>query len=154
MCASRKWVVGKDHVSLFPIAAECLNLEPDSFLHTTEMHWQMRGVCNKVALRVKQSTGKVKTLFNVCACRCLLQCYTHLFCDRHKAMAKNRKFNWVERNFTFLCRLFKIPLPLHWLQVHFYVSERVNGCFVLGFNQNCTGFVQNYCWTIDLHAGL
>jgi hypothetical protein len=106
-------VVSQDHVTLFPVAAESLNLESDSFLHTAEMHWQMRGVCDEVTLRVKQGTGKVEALFNVGACRCLLQCDAHLLSDGHEAMAKNRKFNWVERNFAFIFKLFKIPLPFH-----------------------------------------
>jgi hypothetical protein len=81
VCATRKWVVRKNHFSFFPRVTVLPYLKPYGILHATQVHWQMRRVSNQVAILVKKGTRKVESFFDVRASRSFLQSDAHLFCD-------------------------------------------------------------------------
>ena len=82
-------MIRENYVSFLPRTAESPDLKPDSLLHTTQMHGQMRCIGDQVPLRIKQRTREIKSFLDVRAGGCLLQGETHLLCNRHEPVTED-----------------------------------------------------------------
>ena len=65
VAASSSWVIGKNDISSLEVASLSSHLMAHSILHSTKVHRDVRRVRDETAVRSKEGTTEVKSLFDV-----------------------------------------------------------------------------------------
>jgi hypothetical protein len=58
-------MISEDDLTIFPGVTKKFHLIADCFLHRSQVHWEVRGICHQVTFRVEEGTREVQTLLDV-----------------------------------------------------------------------------------------
>ena len=102
VASSRSRMIRNKYISFFQVISLYFYLISNRVAHCTEVNRNMRRIGHKFSLFIENGAGKIETFLNVGGNCGALQGASHLFSNRHKQVAEDRKLNRIQFSFNFL----------------------------------------------------